>query len=335
MNYDVFISCKSEDYNYAQEVYDYLGSMGYKVFWAQAELGRRGDSRFNSVIMKALDASTHLVVLASKVEYLLTPYVEFEWSSFHGMIISGQKQGNLLTIFKDIDIKDPDVYKQIPLGLRFNESIKYDDYKKVVNYIGLNREKKGSEPTATAATSENTSAIHSKRYKIGDYYDDGRRRGVVFQVFDGGLHGKIVSLDQALLEWCPEEYSVGCETLDAISMDDGVANSTVVAAHPNSAHFKAVMWCISKGEGWYLPAINELRKFTLNRRDVHHAINETIKAHGGTPLYNIGDNEVYWSSTEYNGFMVPSAYVIKMSKCGTEGYGYKKSPLYVRAIYKF
>ena len=87
MNYDVFISCKSEDYNYAQEVYDYLGSMGYKVFWAQAELGRRGDSRFNSVIMKALDASTHLVVLASKVEYLLTPYVEFEWSSFHGMII--------------------------------------------------------------------------------------------------------------------------------------------------------------------------------------------------------------------------------------------------------
>lgn len=191
--------------------------------------------------MKALDASTHLVVLASKVEYLLTPYVEFEWSSFHGMIISGQKRGNLLTIFKDIDIKDPDVYKQIPLGLRFNESIKYDDYKKVVNYIGLNRERKGSEPTATAATSENTNAIHSKRYKIGDYYDDGKHRGVVFQVFDGGMHGKIVSLDQALLEWCPEEYSVGCETLDAMNMDDGAANSAVVASHPDSAYFKAVM----------------------------------------------------------------------------------------------
>ena len=39
----------------------------------------------------------------------------------------------------------------------------------------------------------------AKTYKIGDYYDDGVKQGVVFAVRDNGRHGKIVSLDQEAL----------------------------------------------------------------------------------------------------------------------------------------
>ena len=33
-------------------------------------------------------------------------------------------------------------------------------------------------------------------YKVGDYYNDGTKEGIVFVVYDGGYHGKIVSLDE-------------------------------------------------------------------------------------------------------------------------------------------
>lgn len=33
MNYDIFISCKSEDYPVARKVYQYLRDQKYSVFW--------------------------------------------------------------------------------------------------------------------------------------------------------------------------------------------------------------------------------------------------------------------------------------------------------------
>ncbi len=47
-------------------------------------------------------------------------------------------------------------------------------------------------------------------YKVGDYYTDGTKEGVVFDVWNGGRHGKIVSLDQAELQWCTDIYYCPC-----------------------------------------------------------------------------------------------------------------------------
>ena len=38
-------------------------------------------------------------------------------------------------------------------------------------------------------------------YKVGDYYNDGTKEGIVFVVYDGGYHGKIVSLDEGKEKW--------------------------------------------------------------------------------------------------------------------------------------
>ena len=38
-------------------------------------------------------------------------------------------------------------------------------------------------------------------YKVGDYYNDGTKEGIVFVVYDGGYHGKIVSVDESFEQW--------------------------------------------------------------------------------------------------------------------------------------
>ena len=45
-------------------------------------------------------------------------------------------------------------------------------------------------------------------YKIGDYYDDGKKQGVVFDVSADGKHGKIVNFTESddKLSWYPEGF---------------------------------------------------------------------------------------------------------------------------------
>ena len=42
--------------------------------------------------------------------------------------------------------------------------------------------------------------VEETKYSVGDFYDDSTRQGVVFDVSEDGLHGKIVSLEET--EWC-------------------------------------------------------------------------------------------------------------------------------------
>ena len=47
----------------------------------------------------------------------------------------------------------------------------------------------------------------TKTYKVGDYYDDGAKQGVVFEVTPDGKHGKIVSLTESseALQWTSDD----------------------------------------------------------------------------------------------------------------------------------
>ena len=141
-----------------------------------------------------------------------------------------------------------------------------------------------------------------KTYKVGDYYNDGTKEGVVFEVSADGKHGKIVSMTQSSkwLDWTSDKAERK-RLIGADSKTDGAYNMARVKAIANwREKYPAFKWCADLGEGWYLPAIEELKKFTLNDA-VHDAVNRTLTSKGGVKLFNRKDRGgSYCSSTESN-----------------------------------
>ena len=122
--YDVFISSKSEDYAYAEEVYQFLVSKGLKVFLSSLELDRLGDAEYAKAIDEALDSSSHMIVIASNISYVKSKWVKYEWSTFCNDLKCGFRDGNVVTILGG-NIK----LAQLPASLRHKQSFSFDNYK--------------------------------------------------------------------------------------------------------------------------------------------------------------------------------------------------------------
>jgi hypothetical protein len=148
---------------------------------------------------------------------------------------------------------------------------------------------------------QNNNVTSIALYSIGDYYEKNGIEGVIFYVDKTGKHGKIVELYQSKdnFEWCTDHWSEA-KKLGCSNRNDGFSNLQVIQKQPNwQQRFPAFAYCSSKGVGWYLPAINELRLITNNRK----RLNKTISLHGGTLIcpnsHGNGDHwGWYWSSTE-------------------------------------
>ena len=180
----------------------------------------------------------------------------------------------------------------------------------------------------TSKKVEPKSATATKTYKVGDYYDDGTKQGVVFEVSDDGRYGKIVSLTQSILQWADD--AVWENKIGAGSSTDGAENMKKVQTISGWRElYPAFRWCAELGEGWYLPANEELKTLLLND-SVHNAVNATLKARGATCLFGRGDMAWYWSSTEY-----PDDEFCAWFASMYDGYiiiGNKSSDVYVRAV---
>ena len=144
-------------------------------------------------------------------------------------------------------------------------------------------------------------------FEIGDRYSYKGKEGIVFAVSDGGPHGKIVSIDETKCVWSTEKVTTG-----ATDKNDGMKNlRTIQAIAGWHEKYPAFAWCADKGEGWYLPALNELKA-----------------------LYESGVLELddwYWSSSEYDYFDAWDVYMYL-------GYTYRDSKsdyYYVRAVSAF
>ncbi|MBO5813661.1 MAG: DUF1566 domain-containing protein, partial [Alistipes sp.] len=154
--------------------------------------------------------------------------------------------------------------------------------------------------TTSTSTSWSSSSTLGRTYKVGDYYNENGKQGVVFWVDSSGKHGKIVSLTESpsKLLWSSDSN----ERKRLIGADDkynGANNMRKVKQiYGWESKYPAFKWCADLGEGWYLPAIEELKIFALNA-SVHDAVNQTL-ASKGKKLANKGDHYYYWSSTEYN-----------------------------------
>ena len=150
--YDVFISCKSEDYPLGRQIYDFLSNKGKVVFLADKNLRKLGISDYGGVIDDAIEGSTHMLVVSSSVKYIMrdtSPYVYYEWHTFSEEIKSGRKQGNLMTV-----LTEQSLMSKLPIALRNNQSFLFSQFTDVLPYInGIEL----TEPTDSPSQSVNTS----------------------------------------------------------------------------------------------------------------------------------------------------------------------------------
>ena len=189
-----------------------------------------------------------------------------------------------------------------------------------------------TQPTITKSLVKRGS-ITTAPYKIGDYYNDGKKEGVVFEVSADGRSGKIVSMKQsAKLRWFGSYINISRSKIGADSDVDGMYNmEKVMAISGWQDTYPAFKWCADLGKGWYLPSIEELKKI-LFRADFD-IINTTIKSKGGTP---IDGNNFYWSSTEATHFYGGKPYQgAKYAGANIERVIFVSCDYCVRAVAKF
>jgi hypothetical protein len=174
---------------------------------------------------------------------------------------------------------------------------------------------------------------------VGDYYfADGSWSqslsttktciGVVYQT--DGLHGKVVSLNEGSCTWGPNKL-----TTHASHLTDGKENmKTVWVIDHEYNSFPAFKFCASLGDGWYLPARDELAD--LFKACINFGGNDfsakLVNAHG-KGMYG-GE---YWSSTELSSTNSGTgAWKVVLTPSYWSWYdGVKVQDLYVRAILAF
>ena len=161
--------------------------------------------------------------------------------------------------------------------------------------------------------------IEPTTYKVGDFYDDGKKQGVVFDVSDDGKHGKIISLDVTALRWCSKLDS---KSIGVTSKSDGQSNTDIVMSRNDYKNYPAFVWCREQGEDWYLPSKNELLSLYHVKNQINKLLRDRCKE-------MINDNW-YWSSTE-RGYC---AWFVDMNNGSTYN-GNKFGNYYVRAVSAF
>ncbi len=181
------------------------------------------------------------------------------------------------------------------------------------------------QPTATKSLAKRHS-ITTAPYKVGDYYNDGKKEGVVFEVSADGRSGKVVSLAQSQkLEWSDIELKQQ-RVIGAFNQTYGATNMVTVKQLEESYYYPAFLWCQRLGDGWYLPSIEELRKILLNK-SISKAVNNTLEKIDAKNI--IVPSNFYWSSTERDR---KYALIANMYK---EQYIVKDAKLFVRAVSTF
>ena len=135
MIYDVFISCKSEDYSKVEPIYHWLVKQGHHPFFAPislkistipSELGV-----FGEVVDDALEQADNMVLFASKAEYVKQGYVRDEWRTFVEEQRAGRKSGSLVTILDGVNVAD------LPIRLRSVQSFTPFNYQKgILRFLG-------------------------------------------------------------------------------------------------------------------------------------------------------------------------------------------------------
>ena len=307
MKYDVFISYSRKDTNIADRICKAFDDVGIVYFIDRQGIG--GGVEFPDKLADAIINSSAFLLLGSNNSYN-SPFtkreVTFAFNKKRGeqmlpyLIDNTPLPSGLELVFSSINWRN---IKEHPI-----ETVLVDD---ILRMLGRTR----PALKAPASKSDMAPITPAKTYKVGDIYDENGKRGVVFEVSADGKHGKIVSLVEDYLQWS-KEFKGWTKEIGADSETNGAVNMAVVQRIPNwREKYPAFAWCADLGEGWYLPAIDELEAIYNIRK-----------------ILNLR-REFYWSSTESKKSEFCAWYVLM-------SYGYtltntKRTLTYVRAVSVF
>lgn len=138
--YDVFISFKSEDTDLAEKVYNLSRQHMKKPFWSKRSLPELSASEYEKAIYRALDRSTHMVVVLSDLSYLSAHWVGLETGIFHREKAEGRKPPHSNFVFVMTD----DLYGRVignnkcdlPIEFRGYHIVKMSEYREtLMQYI--------------------------------------------------------------------------------------------------------------------------------------------------------------------------------------------------------
>ena len=116
-----------------------------------------------------------------------------------------------------------------------------------------------------ALSADNKPTAPSKGYSIGDIVTINGVKGIVFQTSPSV---KIVSAKMAKLKWSKEH-----QITEATDQDNGKANMAKIRAISDwQSKYPAFKWCADIGDGWYLPAINELNAIYNQKELINRAL---------------------------------------------------------------
>ena len=146
------------------------------------------------------------------------------------------------------------------------------------------------------------------RYELGQLYDRNGVRGIVVALNEDRTHGLVMSVDQTMASWSVFRKG-NYRLVGASDKMDGEKNMAIVAEYIAKENlswddFPAFKWCREKGEGWYLPSIDEVLTIgnnynggnrQHNDRHTRSRWNDNIRLAGGS---RIDMKRIYYSSTE-------------------------------------
>ena len=159
--------------------------------------------------------------------------------------------------------------------------------------------------------------------------------GVVFYVDATRQHGWAVGLnDVGEYAWgpnCIDTRLRNCTTKQQAMNDiNGYANTKAIIEAGYAIEFPAFD-SLDFDNGWYLPAIGQLKRLYSNLNKV----DESLSAVGGTPFSSNGEWE-YWSSTEY--YICEAWYIDSFGRLKNKDHSYngdKDDKRFVRGVINF
>lgn len=165
-------------------------------------------------------------------------------------------------------------------------------------------------------------------YKVGDYYEDSEKEGIVISVTDNGLHGIIVSLDEYETQWCDngEAKRTRGVSARATSENDGALNtSNITKILDWESHYLAFKSVGNAGGNmiWFVPSIKELS--LLKDKATLDAVNSGLASRRAKLIFTSNhETKSYWSSTETpDKDTVYTLFFTEYGICDKESYYYK------------
>lgn len=222
--YDVFISCKSEDYTKAESVFHWLVEKGHNPFFAPISLKVskiQGESVvFGDEVDDALEQADNMVLFASKAEYVSKGYVKDEWRTFVEEQRAGRKSGSLVTILDGVDVAD------LPIRLRSVQSFTPSNYKDgILRFLGEGIET-DSQDNAQEEQQKTDDVFEHKRLDFPEKKQTFTVNGISFDMIkvEGGT------------------FQMGSNDSDAEDVEKPVHSVTVNSFYMGETEVTQVLW---------------------------------------------------------------------------------------------